>query len=197
MNDFIMEISGAATPEFCEMLIEKYENDPRKEPAQIGPEGSVDKTIRSSVNLEMNYHSDWRPIVDELRAMIYTRLQTYLDEIHTPLTKSMFVGGYDSSYSLLKYVPGTIGYSWHNDFLFDDFSDRGGCRTVTWLFYINDNYKGGETEFKFGRKIKPEQGKLVFFPSTWCMVHRGRPVKEGEKYLGVGWLYSTWNKCAK
>ena len=188
-----MEFPGAATPEFCEMMIEKYEADNRKKAAQIGPEGATDTTVRSSVNLEMNCLSDWRTVVDDIRTMIYTRLPKYLDDIHTDISKSLFQGGYDSSYSLLKYLPNTVGYTWHNYFMWDDFSPRNGVRTVTWLFYLNE-CDGGETEFIWGKKIKPEVGKLVLFPSCWTFVHRGLPINSGEKYLAVGWLYSTWNQ---
>ena len=187
-----MEISGAATPEFCESLIDKFELDNRKASACIGPKAEEVKTIRDSTNLEMNLYADWQPIVRELRAMVYSRLTEYLDTIHVGLTKSMFESGYDANYTMMKYVPGSVGYTWHNDFMYDNFTDRGGVRTVTWLFYLNE-CGGGETEFLNGRKIKPETGKLVFFPSTWCMVHRGCAVTEGNKYLCVGWFYSTWN----
>ena len=194
MDDLIMEIPGAATPEFCDALIEKFDGDWRSGTARIGPQGVHDKNVRDSTNLEMNLLADWKSEVDDLRAMIYSRLPKYLDEIHVGKTMSLFEGGYDSSYTMMKYVPGSVGYTWHNDFMYDDFSPNGGVRTVTWLFYINDDYEGGETEFHWGRKIKPEQGKLVLFPSTWCMIHRGNPVITGTKYLGVGWLYSTWNR---
>ena len=191
-----MEIPGAATPEFCEMMIEKYEADERKGKSLIGPDAQEDKKIRDSINLELNYYRDWKPIVDDLRAMIYTRLPNYLDTIHVKELYSMFNDGYDSSYTMMKYLPGSVGYTWHNDFMMDNFTkpDRGGVRTVTWLFYMNE-CDGGETEFKFCDKvIKPEVGKLVLFPSTWCMVHRGLPVNSGCKYLTVGWIYSVWNK---
>ena len=36
MDDFIMEIPGAATPEFCQMMIDKYERDPSKYASKIG-----------------------------------------------------------------------------------------------------------------------------------------------------------------
>jgi hypothetical protein len=194
MKELIMEIPGAATPEFCDMMIEKYESDARKRAALVGPAAELNKNIRDSVNLEMNLLPDWKPIVEDIRGMIYSRLPKYLDEIHVGLTHSLFENGYDSSYSMMKYEPGSVGYTWHNDFLWDNFSNKGGCRTITWLFYLNE-CEGGETEFRFsGEKIKPEKGKLVFFPSTWCMVHRGNPVISGEKYLCVGWLHSTWNK---
>ena len=189
-----MEISGAATPEFCRMMIDKYEADHRKMAAMVGPDATVDKQTRDSVNLEMNLYPEWKSVVDELRGMIFSRLTNYLDEVHVEKTKSMFEGGYDSSYTMMKYTPGSIGYTWHNDFMWDTFSAREGVRTITWLFYLNDDYEGGETEFSWGRKIKPETGKLVFFPSCWTMVHRGCPVTKGEKYLSVGWLMSTWNR---
>ena len=188
-----MEIPGAATPEFCEQLIKRFEADGRKGTARIGPEGAEDKKVRDSTNLEMNLLDDWSSTVDDIRQMIFSRLTKYLDDVHTGLSKSMFVNGYDSSYTMMKYVPGSVGYTWHNDFLFDDFSNKSGVRTVTWLFYLNDA-DGGETEFKYGRKIKCETGKLVLFPSCWSMVHRGLPVNSGVKYLCVGWIYSTWNQ---
>ena len=194
MNELVMEIPGAASPEFCDMMIDKYEADNRKRAALVGPGGQEDKKVRDSTNLEMNLLADWKPVVDDLRGMIYSRLTKYLDDIHIGKTHSLFQNGYDSSYTMMKYVPGSVGYTWHNDFMYDNFYNRDGCRTVTWLFYLNE-CDGGETEFKFfDYKIKPEKGKLVFFPSCWSMVHRGLPINSGEKYLCVGWLYSTWNK---
>ena len=193
MKDYIMEIPGAATPEFCDGMIEKFEADSRKRPGMIGPQGEVDKKIRDSINLEMNLYPDWKPIVDNVRGMIYSRLIKYLDDIHVGMTNSMWSEGYDSSYTMMKYTPDSVGYKWHNDFMFDNTTGRGGVRTVTWLFYLND-CEGGETEFSNGHKITCEQGKLVLFPSTWCMVHKGNPPIGGDKYLGVGWLCSTWNK---
>ena len=193
MDDYIMEIPGAATPEFCEMMIQKYESDVRKRQALVGPEARFDKETRDSVNLEMNYYDDWKPIVDDIRRMIYSRLPKYIDEIHYGKLNCLFNNAYDSSYSMMKYSPGSVGYTWHNDFMYDNTSGRDGVRTVTWLFYLNE-VDGGETEFKWGRKIKCETGKLVFFPSDWTMIHRGNPVNSGVKYLCVGWMFSTWNK---
>ena len=85
MDDLIMEISGAATPEFCRMMIDKYENDHRKLAAMVGPDATVDKQTRDSLNLEMNLYPEWKSVVDDLRGMIYSRLTTYLDEIHLSL----------------------------------------------------------------------------------------------------------------
>ena len=191
MDDLVMEIPGAATPEFCEMMIKKFEQEDRTvQPGLIGPRAEVDKTVRDSHNLEMHLLPDWEGVVEDVRKMLFSRLKTYLDEIHVGKTRSLYQNGYDGSYTMMRYDPGSVGYDWHNDFSYDNHPSRPGCRTVTWLFYLNE-CGGGETEFKWGRKIKPETGKLVFFPSTWCMVHRGCPVTEGQKYLCVGCLLYT------
>ena len=201
MDDLIMEIPGAATPEFCEMMIEKFEQEDRSgsravQRGMIGPQALVDTKVRDSHNLEMNLLPTWTPIVKELREMLFSRCVKYLDEIHCGLTGSLYANGYDTSYTMMRYDPGSVGYDWHNDFMFDNDDPLGGVRTITWLFYLNE-CEGGETEFKWGRKIKPEAGKLVFFPSSWTMVHRGCPVTEGTKYICVGWFNSTWNKGLK
>ena len=186
-----MEFPGAATPEFCEMMIKKYEADIRKRRALIGPKGEYVKEVRDSINLDMHGYADWQNIVADIRGMIFSRLHLYLDKVHVGLTNSMWNGGTDGDYIMMKYEPGGGGYKWHNDFTFDT---RGpGVRTVTWLFYLND-CEEGETEFRSGKKISCEAGKLVLFPSDWTMVHRGLPPKNGPKYLAVGWLMSTWNK---
>ena len=109
MKEFIMEIPGAASPGFCDSMIKKFESDYRKRPGLIGSKGSVDKKIRDSNNLEMNLYPDWKPIVDDIRGMIYSRLITYLDSIHIGMTNSMWNNGYDSSYTMMKYTPDGVG----------------------------------------------------------------------------------------
>ena len=191
MDDFIVEFSGAATPEFCEMIIKRYESDIRKRRALIGPNAEYIKEVRDSINVEINRYPEWGPIVDDIRNMIYSRLHIYIETVHSGLTKSLWSGGYDSDYIVMKYEPDGHGYSWHNDFMYD--IDYGGVRTITWLFYLND-CEGGETEFRNGPKVSCETGKLVLFPSDWTMVHRGLPPIGGPKYLAVGWIMSKWNK---
>ena len=185
-----MEFPGAATPEFCQKIIDKYEKDMRKGTARIGPKAEFVKEIRDSVNLSINLMPDWKYEVDEIRKMIFSRLTEYVDKVHVGMTKSLWNGGYDSDYIVMKYKPGGQ-YTWHNDFLYDN--DYGGVRTVTWLFYLN-TCEEGETEFISGKKVSCEAGKLVFFPSDWTMVHRGLPPANGPKYLAVGWIMTKWNK---
>jgi len=52
----------------------------------------------------------------------------------------------------------------------------------TALFYLTDNYDGGEIEFPdIDLKIKPSAGSALIFPTT--MPHRALEVLAGDKYF--------------
>lgn len=55
--------------------------------------------------------------------------------------------------------------------------------TMDWsvLFYLNDNYSGGELEFpELDITIKPSAGSAIFLPCT--QLHRAKTVTKGQKY---------------
>ena len=64
-------------------------------------------------------------------------------------------------------------------------------RVLTYLFYLNDVDEGGETEFYGGDiKIKPKQGKMILFPSSWTYPHSGKMPVSSNKYIITGWIYN-------
>lgn len=74
--------------------------------------------------------------------------------------------------------------------------DRAGQRILTALLYLNDGYGGGETEFnRLGLTIKGRMGDLLVFANVQpdgttdkMSLHAGRPVSEGQKWLGSRWI---------
>lgn len=86
--------------------------------------------------------------------------------------------------SVQKTMPHQGYHAWHQET-----ADVGsGARVVTYMLYLNDVEEGGETEFLYqGIKLKPEAGKLVFFPTGFTFPHRGNPIYKGEKYIITGW----------
>ena len=63
-------------------------------------------------------------------------------------------------------------------------------RALSAIFYINDDYIGGEIEFiNFDITIKPKAGSLVLFPSNYAYKHKAYPVLSGTKYAIVTWLH--------
>jgi len=71
-------------------------------------------------------------------------------------------------------------FDWHCDSL------SGVGRIFAFIIYLNDN--NGCTEFLNGKQVKPESGKIVFFPTTWTYPHRGQELKVGTKYIITGFV---------
>lgn len=64
------------------------------------------------------------------------------------------------------------------------------ARTLSFLYLVNDDYKGGELYFYMDGKEYPvevEKNKLIIFPSNFMFMHGVKPVIEGIKYSVVSW----------
>lgn len=63
-------------------------------------------------------------------------------------------------------------------------------RTLSIVYFVNENYKGGELNFIYQNKkfeVEVEKNKLIIFPSTFLYQHSVNPVTEGTKYSVVSW----------
>ena len=58
--------------------------------------------------------------------------------------------------------------------------ENGQRSHLTFMIYLNDNYEGGETAFRYAR-IKPTRGMALVFNHE--LLHESAPVKKGRKYL--------------
>lgn len=60
-------------------------------------------------------------------------------------------------------------------------------RRVSTVFYINDDYEGGEISFPFlNITIKPKANQLLIFPSAYLFVHSISEVKKSRRLAIVG-----------
>jgi len=61
-------------------------------------------------------------------------------------------------------------------------------RVVSMSLFLNDDFEGGELEFKeFNLKIKPEAGEIVVFSSGFPYMHQVYPIVKGIRYAVVKW----------
>lgn len=75
-----------------------------------------------------------------------------------------------------KYSPGQR-FKMHKD---GPWTEGGHTSRLTFLVYLNDQFEGGETDFR-DFKIEPKAGRaLLFIHDTW---HEGAVVTEGMKYV--------------
>jgi len=86
------------------------------------------------------------------------------------------------SYGILKYG---VGQKFTNHI--DDHPDYH--RRISTVYYINDNYSGGEIIFpRFNITFKPKANQMIIFPSTYVYNHSVSPVLEGTRYAVVSWM---------
>lgn len=112
---------------------------------------------------------------------------------------------------ILRYLP-SEQFKWHCDFITStnqhavDELKMFGQRVYTSISYLNDDFTGGETEFKFWhRQIKPLQGLVLSFSNCDQQgqvdknsAHRGCPVLTGTKFVATSWYRSKrlWHREA-
>jgi hypothetical protein len=62
-------------------------------------------------------------------------------------------------------------------------------RRVSSVYYINDDYEGGEINFpRFGISYKPKANEMIIFPSTYVYNHSVSEVTSGTRYAVVSWI---------
>jgi len=89
------------------------------------------------------------------------------------------------SVKIQKYKPSQGYHVWHCD----NTSPTSCRRIIVCMLYLNDVEEGGETEFLYqSKRVKPQQGTMMLFPSTWTHTHRGNPPLKGNKYIVNTWL---------
>ncbi len=85
------------------------------------------------------------------------------------------------SYGILKYG---IGQKFTNHI--DDHPDFH--RRVSFVYYANDDYIGGEINFpRFGVSYKPKANEMIVFPSGYVYNHSVNEVTDGVRYAVVSW----------
>jgi predicted 2-oxoglutarate/Fe(II)-dependent dioxygenase YbiX len=65
-------------------------------------------------------------------------------------------------------------------------------RTLSFIFFVNDDYEGGELLFNFNNSkkklvIKKKKNRMVVWPSNFLFPHSVQPTNKGTRYSIVAW----------
>ena len=175
--DLVMTIENNLDSNLCKEIIEKYEADKRKYPGTTG--GGYIPEMKTSSDLMISRFSDWESIEDKLDDMLRLNIKEYQKFIDSKFPHKENVSDvWHSGYQIQK----SGHYKWHHDYMYE----YGSARIITFIWYLNTIEEGGETDFHY-KKVKPETGKFVMFPSVWSYPHCGQETK--DKYIVTGWLW--------
>lgn len=190
-NDLILELPNFIPESLCDSIIDKFEKDPEKTRGYIEMDGRiiVDKNLKDSdeICISMRNHK-WINEFTESKKYIKKAVDLYqkcLKEEYDKKQRIPMFGGIlfreikDIKTVLIQRQARGVKYAWHYD---------GGIPSNDYLLviaYLNtlEPSEGGETEFLYGRKIKPEKGKIMISPASWTYPHCGNIVNADYKYI--------------
>jgi hypothetical protein len=172
------------------MLLDKQVVEWEKSFAVINNEKVVNKTIRDSSSFILKLFTnkikyDINQTDDDLynlsirvSTLINQKIKDYESFLNVP-NENIF-----EDYRVIKYdVDQHFGLHIDDGILHDNL-----YRRVSSVFYINDDYEGGEINFpNFNISYKPNANDLLVFPSNFMYAHSVSPVIKGTKYCIVGW----------
>jgi|TARA_R110000751_G_C13672069_1_gene470393 hypothetical protein len=178
-ENFVRVYENVLSKDFCVHLIDKFEKF---------KEEYVDDRGRVTYDIFLQEHRN--QFREELSTIIKAQQKAYdkyVEEFpiltHSPYHKAKF-------WKLRRIEIGEHYSSreWHYEAQRNFVGDQGCILSST--FYLNDVEEGGETELPYqGMKVKPEVGKVVFFPAGYTHTHGGAPPISNLKYIIASFFF--------
>lgn len=154
-----------------------------------GSEPAVNTKTRDTHSIGISYLNGTKDTssIENMSELFFTNLNNMFFENFDPIEKDYmsFYGIFSEwhdSYGILKYGEGQQ-FTNHID------DHPSYHRRVSTVYYLNDNYVGGEINFpRFNVTLKPQANQMLVFPSTYVYNHSVSPVTKGKRYAVVSWL---------
>ena len=187
MDQFILEYKNAFTREYCDSVIEYYENSVaagfgynrnqyQNTSAQYIDDTAVFAHYEQGVKLDMT-----QDLLRHFKLIFwrdcYARYISQVPSVGNMAEQGIF------TYKIQKTLPGQGYHLWHHEV-----DSKESCqKTMAWMLYLNDVAEGGETEYLYQRcRIQPTAGTVVIWPGYYTHMHRGNPPLSGPKYILTG-----------
>lgn len=153
--------------EECDTYLKRFENE-KFEQAKISMFGR--QIMRTDVR-----NNDRFIFFDKaLAAQLWERTQSFMNE-EFGAYKAI---GLNEMFRVYKYTSGQR-FKMHRDGSYHR-NDKE-CSFYSFIVYLNDDFKGGETEFRKVSTIIPKKGTVLIFRHPH--LHEGKEVLEGIKYV--------------
>lgn len=206
LKDFIITENGVLSDELCDAIIKKFDSDDRVLPGKTG--AGIDLQTKISDDLMISGYPDW----GDLDKQVFDAIQKPLDDYYSKYEGSVGIkmrDYHDTGYQVQRTKEGGF-YDWHTDDVTvvssstitrseeDRYYGTYSRRMITFIVYLNDDFRGGNTAFNVDNnikkpyKIKPQKGSILMFPSNTSYLHTGLPVKSGVKYILTGWMWDRY-----
>lgn len=182
LNDFIQVYENVLDKNICDYIIQIFENNFTLQ-EKIKNNGVPNFT---QVNLTKNHKLNDK--IDNIHSFLISKVFEYKKKYYSLFNEKCFPKQNSfEEFRIKKYNSGGEDFfDTHVDVL-DHNSSR---RFLSFMWYLNDVYNGGETVFE-NLTISPKQGSMVIFPPLWLFPHKGNPPISNTKYILTTYLHYT------
>ena len=170
MDNYIIEKKNTFTEEFCEEVINIYNNC----------------NLESFLNKKQNYNKinlNKNQNIDNILLSINTKLKEEL--INMNIKDSLLL--YDD-YIFIKFEKENGFINYLNEFIVS----KNIFTYMEFIIFLNDVEEGGIVEISGNYKIKPEKGKLLIFPSGWLFPYSHKKSISNDKYIISGKIFTKF-----
>jgi hypothetical protein len=148
------------------------------------------KNENGTITYDADYWKDRvasQPSLNKNNPDIVPVIKQLVSRLH-PIVEDFFnVKAQPTGQTIVRWLPGQFQNP-HADKELHDGPDAGKPNDFPWydlasLFYLNDDYEGGELYFpKQGIQFKPKRGAAYFFPGDMNYIHGVTEIKNGIRY---------------
>jgi hypothetical protein len=165
----VWTVDDALPPDLCAAYIRRLREDLTEVAPIVGHGGGpeIDLAVRN------NTRTMWDD-ADEANALL-ARVVAHVP----PVLSDLHLAGANPRLRLYRYGPGER-HGAHWDTVVE--LDGGVRRLLTLVFYLNDGFEGGDTDFpELSRRIVPRAGSALLFQHR--ILHEASEVLSGEKLV--------------
>lgn len=127
------------------------------------------------------------PNIEKINPKVISVINNMVSRLKIEVDNFFNVNAMPTSPAMVRWLPGQYQMP-HADKELHEGPDAGKPNDFPWydiagLFYINDDYEGGELYFpKQDIKFKPKSGAAYFFPGDMNYIHGVTEIKSGIRY---------------
>ena len=165
----VWTVDDALPPDLCAAYIRRLREDPTEVAPIVGHGGGpeIDLAVRN------NTRTMWDD-ADEASSLL-ARVAVHVP----PVLSDLHLAGANPRLRLYRYGPGER-HGAHWDTVVE--LDAGVRSLLTLVFYLNDGFEGGDTDFpELSRRIVPRAGSALLFQHR--ILHEATEVLSGEKLV--------------
>jgi len=182
VDNYITTYDDLISKEYCDELIQKFEKNRQ---CHSPENNSKDAWLMKFTQINLYQHDEFKDDMQKLDGIFRQAVNHYVKD------NNIVDGQWPTKFRfeqirMKRYVPG-------GEDRFDlhvDVTDHDSARRfLVVFFYLNDDFKGGETVFpQLKMMAKPKPARLIMFPPMWAWWHKANPILSGRPKYIVGTL---------